>query len=286
MFRKYEDKRIYRNLKIDRCVSICSCIAILIILINFLILRFGLGFELNQISFMRNIEEDNILELFLFLISASFFRISNTLFLLKRQYPIKLQENSFNNDFTNTLTSIILMFAPLVISATLSLNCLILVSELHMPVYVSNGFLIQNCVLIKREWKTNPPPFVVREQLAAAEKQQEAEEQAQKLKYEQDIETSKKLLKQCGMQFFIDYYPQLKRLPIRDIILSDNYSSEREVRLPPAKKIVESGLTECALRYIIEKFGDVFSSEVIERAKAILHEIENEKTEVNQNENN
>ncbi len=106
------------------------------------------------------------------------------------------------------------------------------------------------------------------------------------IKYEQDIETSKKLLKQCGMQFFIDYYPQLKRLPIRDIILSDNYSSEREVRLPPAKKIVESGLTECALRYIIEKFGDVFSSEVIERAKAILHEIENEKTEVNQNENN
>lgn len=217
-------------------------------------------------------------------------------------------ESKRNNDFSCTLIYAILNLIPIAVFVVLLLAVIIaslagtlkniagginIVSShlggmllSHVFLVIASGFLIQNCVLIKREWKTNPPPFVVREQLAAAEKQRESEEQAQKLKYEQDIETSKKLLEQCGMQFFIDYYPQLKRLPIRDIILSDNYSSEREVRLPPAKKIVESGLTECALRYIIEKFGDVFSSEVIERAKAILHEIENEKTEVNQNENN
>lgn len=87
------------------------------------------------------------------------------------------------------------------------------------------------------------------------------------------------LLEECGMQFFLEYYPQLKRLPIRDITLSDHYAPERDVRLPPAKKIVDMGLTECAVHYIIETFGDVFSSEVIDRAQSILDEIKNEKGE-------
>ena len=82
------------------------------------------------------------------------------------------------------------------------------------------------------------------------------------------------------MQFFLEYYPQLKRLPIRDITLSDHYAPERDVRLPPAKKIVDMGLTECAVHYIIETFGDVFSSEIIERAQSILDEIKNEKGEI------
>ena len=82
------------------------------------------------------------------------------------------------------------------------------------------------------------------------------------------------------MQFFIEYYPQIKRLPIRDITVSDYYSSEREVRLTAAKKFVDSGLTECALCYIIETYSDILSSEVIDRAKFILNEIENEKGEI------
>ncbi len=81
------------------------------------------------------------------------------------------------------------------------------------------------------------------------------------------------------MQFFIEYYPQIKRLPIPDINVSDHYFPERQVRLSAAKKIVDAGLTECALHYIIETFGDVLSGEVIERAKSLLEEIENKKGE-------
>ncbi len=143
----------------------------------------------------------------------------------------------------------------------------------HIFLIISSGFLIQNCVLIKREWKTNPPPFLLKEQKRAAE-------QAQKQKAEQDIATCKALLEECGMQFFIEYYPQLKRLPISDINVSDHYFPERQVRLTAAKKIVDLGLTECALRYIIETFGDIFPEEIIERAKNLLNEIENKKGEI------
>ena len=215
----------------------------------------------------------------------------------KKQSKIKqwgekyFAESKRNNDFTNIRLCIIFTFMPVAVGILLLLSVIIAsmagtlgdisdgVSSVayhlgymilpHIFLIVSSGFLIQNCVLIKREWKTNPPPFLL-------EQQQEVQRQ----KTEQDIETCKTLHKQCGMQFFIEYYPQLKRLPIPDIDVSDHYFPEREVRLPAAKKIVDSGLTECALRYIIETYGDVLSSEVIERAKTLLDEIKNEKGEI------
>ena len=109
-----------------------------------------------------------------------------------------------------------------------------------------------------------------------ARKKLEAE-QARKQKNDEETATCKELLEQCGMQFFIKYYPQLKRLPIPDITVSDHYFPERQVRLTAAKKIVDSGLTECALHYIVETYGDVLSSEVIDRAKSILNEIRNKE---------
>ena len=111
-----------------------------------------------------------------------------------------------------------------------------------------------------------------------AQKKLEAKE-VQRQKAKQDTATCKELLEQCGMQFFIEYYPQLKRLPIPDITVSDHYFPERQVRLTAAKKIVDSGLTECALCYITETFGDIFSGELIDRAKSILNELENKKGE-------
>ena len=106
-----------------------------------------------------------------------------------------------------------------------------------------------------------------------ARKRREAEE-ARKQKAEQDTATCKTLLDECGMQFFIEYYPQLKRLPISDINVSDHYFPERQVRLTAAKKIVDLGLSECALHYIIENFGDIFPEEVIGQAKTLLNVIE------------
>ena len=105
------------------------------------------------------------------------------------------------------------------------------------------------------------------------------EEEAQKQKLEQDAATCKTLLEECGMQFFIEYYPQIKRLPLRDVTVSDRYLSEREVRLVAAKKIVDSELSEYAFHYIIDAYSDILPSDAIERAKSLLNEIENMKGE-------
>ena len=119
-----------------------------------------------------------------------------------------------------------------------------------------------------------------RKKLEAEQAKIKLEEQAKKQKIEQETATCKALLEECGMQFFIRYYPQLKRLPISNITVSDHYFPERQVRLTAAKKIVDLGLTECALRYIIETYSDIFSSEVIERAKSILDEIKTEDLQI------
>lgn len=204
------------------------------------------------------------------------------------------KESSRNNDVTHIKLYIIVNFIPVAVFVVMIFACFIALMAgtygtisdgvrmvsyhlggmllSHLFLIISNGFLIQNCVLIKREWKTNPPPFLLKAQ-------QKAEEQAQKQKIEQDTATCKTLLEECGMQFFIEYYPQIKRLPISDINVSDHYFPERQVRLTAAKKIVNSGLTGCALHYMIQTYGDVLSSEVIERAKSILNETENEKGE-------
>ena len=39
-------------------------------------------------------------------------------------------------------------------------------------------------------------------------------------------------------------------------------------------------MTECALHYIIETYGDILSEEVIEKAKTLLDKIENKKGEI------
>ena len=222
------------------------------------------------------------------------------------------KESSQNNDVTRIKIYIIVNFIPVAVFVVMIFACIIALMAgtyetisddvksvsyhlggmllSHLFLIISSGFLIQNCVLIKREWKTNPPPFLLEKQQQAAEERQKAEEErqkaeeeAQKQKQERDTATCKALLEECGMQFFIEYYPQIQRLPIRDVTVSDHYFPERQVRLSAAKKIVDSGLTECALHYITETFGDVFSSEIIEQAKTILNEIENKKGEQNEN---
>lgn len=281
MFRHYKDKRIYRNLKISLSTSIISFCVIFIILIYFLIARYGMGYELNQILFVRNIEEDNIALLFFSLLLFPFGVVLGTRNMLKIYYSI-FNEKKFNNDYANTLTEIIFSFMPLVLYIFLvAINpksnygaCLSLVSELHMPIYVACGFLIQNCVLIKREWKENPPDFVRKEQ--AEKEQQKAakiDEQKQK-KSEQDIQLYLALIEKCGIGFFIKYYRQISRLPLKDVNVTESYSSaEREERLLAAKKIINLGLSELALSEIIRAYNDILDKEVIDLAKELLAEI-------------
>lgn len=122
------------------------------------------------------------------------------------------------------------------------------------------------------------------ERLEAIKKENEIQkkhetEQLQRQKREQDAATCKALLEECGMQFFVEYYLQIKRLPIRDVTVSNNYLAERETRLTAAKKIFDSGLNKYALGYIIKSYGDILPSETIDQAQSILNEIENDKGE-------
>lgn len=223
-------------------------------------------------------------------------RKSQVPFASKEGWKEGYEESSQKNDVKRMMPLIIFTFVPVAVFARMFLAGLIAIMAgtygdisgginlvsyhlgsmllSHIFLIISSGFLIRNCVLIKREWKANR---LLEEQYQAAMELRKAKEEAQKQKKVQDIETSKMLLEECGMQFFIEYYPQLKRLPVRDVTVSDSYFDERQVRLTAAKQIIDRGLSEYALHYILENFSDIFSSEVIGSAKSILNQIENEK---------
>ena len=78
-------------------------------------------------------------------------------------------------------------------------------------------------------------------------------------------------------RFFIKYYRQAKRLPLRDVKVTENYSSaEREERLEAVRELIDSGQSEYALQRILEEYGDVLDDSEVQDAKALLAEIEKE----------
>ena len=127
--------------------------------------------------------------------------------------------------------------------------------------------MIWNIVLIKREWKKEPPKFLIY-------KLKEKEQKKTMKINDQNDKNYKSLIEKSGVKFFIKYYKQIKRLPLRDVAVSENYSSqEREERLLAAKKIIDLGLTEFALREIIAEYSDILDSAEIEQAKSLLSEL-------------
>lgn len=166
-----------------------------------------------------------------------------------------LFETKWNNDFVLVLLMIITphsfhialvivmlvcaIFWPLAIPHALAFFGDILPELL---VYIADAFLIHNCILIKREWKDNPPDFIKK-------KQDEKERNRREAMHNRNMYQYKSYIEQSGIKFFIKYYEQIKCLPLRDITVTENYSSEeREERLRAAKKIIDSNLTELALR--------------------------------------
>lgn len=137
-------------------------------------------------------------------------------------------------------------------------------------IWIAGLMLIDNCKLMKKEWDENPPAFVI------AEKERIAREN----KIEQDKECSTKakiLLEQCGMRFFVQYYEQIKLLPLRDITVEETYSpAEREERLTIAKQIIDKELTVYALRIIIDDYKTILDNTTITNAENILTKLTKE----------
>lgn len=145
----------------------------------------------------------------------------------------------------------------------------------HIFAYIAIGFLIACNIMMKKEWLENPPLYYVEEQIEKQRREQAEQEAArrreQREQQRQIHELSKNYIERCGMRFFIKYYRQIKRLPIRDVLIDENYSPiEKEDRLAAAKSIIDEGLTKYVVQYILKTCSDVLTEDEIAAAKSIL----------------
>ena len=127
---------------------------------------------------------------------------------------------------------------------------------------------------MKREWEANPPRLV---QETIKEKQAEQQMAIDKNNYDK----YKDLIEKSGIKFFIKYYKQIKRLPLRDVTVTENYSSaEREERLIAAKQIIDLNLVEFSLNEILKSYSDILDEEEVAQAKSLLLELQTSKKEI------
>ncbi|MCH5156829.1 MAG: hypothetical protein J1G02_03005 [Clostridiales bacterium] len=104
--------------------------------------------------------------------------------------------------------------------------------------------------------------------------EQERLRKQQEREYKKRLSQYKKLTERCGIKFFIKYYSQIKRLPLRDIVIEENYSvHEKEERLKAAKLIIKKRLTEFVVSQILIEYADVLGEDEVLTANKILHEL-------------
>ena len=293
MIRNYSNPRIYKNLIVVEILSIISLIISAIYVIYDLAIFFLTEKLGNSVYFyvfaiiiplsMPSLKEKEK--------RKKIHAIENDK--PRNEKPTK-KETRLYNDYSNTLVLILSSLTPYLFACSflfLGIFSDYMLSEslfwfrmcgtillFHIPVYVADGFLISNCVLIKREWKENPPAF----QIIRKEKILKAKKRKEKLKKEKELyqkkKTAKFLLENCGIKFFIKYYSEIKNLPLRDVEITENYSStEKEERLLSAKKLINFQLTEVALTEALSAYRNNLLNEEKERINAILLELQEEK---------
>lgn len=271
MIRNYKNPQIYRNFRIAYILSIIALVATCI---------FGISF-LMAIIFSPQ-ETVGYGEIFYFLLAPGI-PFQTLIFSLKSKNPQNLAERKTesrrNNDLYSLFSCIFLIYMPwifwvpiiLIASITGIFSFASMWSELvgrlfvsHLFLYIAGGFFIHNYILIKREWNENPPAFY------KAEIQKKANRQSQRT-YDKNTAICTELIEKCGAKFFIKYYPQIKKLPLRDVSVQENYSYEEKTeRLIAAKKIVEMQLTEFDLRQILDKYSGFLNETEINSAKEII----------------
>lgn len=265
MIRQYKNKKIEKNLKITNILFVISiCLSVLTVIV-YLITRY-------VTKTAKAYDNDGY-----FYITALGTPLALMLF---QDYG---RETKRHNDFSNSLGKIIvvhievmyLIFVSLILGIIGAFEseqtfnyfayyfgyCFIA----HSFSYVASYILIYNCVLIKREWKENPPHFAKKEY-------EEREQRHNETNY-------KALIEKCGIKFFIKYYKQIKRLPLRDVEVSENYSpTEREERLLAAKKIIDLNLVEFTLTEVIKSYSDILDETELSQAKLLLNELQANKS--------
>lgn len=292
MLREYSNDKIYKNLKIAKILYAISCVLSIMFLL-FLTTTVKIRYPNLEVNYYQV-----VYYIFLPLIPISAFIVVRRA--LKdpdkssedsgKQSILKefQKESKLNNDFANLLALIIYTFLPYIFliiynpfaiwsyggSVAIYANIIGRMLPSHIFLYIGNIFLIINCVLIKREWKADPPEFY---RLKLQKKKKESEEKkklAEEKINSQNLEQSKQLIIKCGFKFFIKYYKQISRLPLRDVNIEEDYGyAEREERITAAKKIIDSNLSELTLNEILKAYGDVLSESEKEQIDLLISEL-------------
>jgi len=143
-------------------------------------------------------------------------------------------------------------------------------------IYIADIFLGKTCTLIREEWKSAPPKFILEEKEAKAAREKEIEREKQELIERDNNKMYENLIQQCGVRFFIKYYEQIERLPLRDVLITEDYPYfEKEERLQAAREIIDKNLQVLAFENILQSYSAMLDSAEIEKAKAILQYLKN-----------
>lgn len=270
MIRNYKNNKIYENLNITAKLSALALIVSIVSICVYLINK-SMG------NVAEAIERQGYMFYFFFVATPlGIFIFSIKHRNQKNQMKKCLtKETHLNNDLATLLTAIIFSFSPLIILFIYLLfgsmelvyswvYCLGYMLFSHIFVYISNIFLINCYILVKREWKENSPAFKA--------KAKNIKQQYQKTKeFNRNYKIYAKLIQQCGAKFFIKYYLQISNLPLSDVVIQENYSfEEKKERLSAAKKIIDLNLTEFVVKQILKSYSDIFTESEKITAENIL----------------
>lgn len=281
MIKRYTNEKIYKNFKVAK------------ILTGIALVLFTLLFVNDVICIVLDIKKFNYILVIQYLIMLG--PILSVYIMSGKMWFGYGYQSRLNNDILNLKSVVIISFLPwyfvlynLVVDliweiffdrglylsfvfAKIMGSCL----PQHIFVYIADIFLVKNCKLIKAEWEENPPLFLREGKKFQAMVEEEKARKEIERKEKQDLKKCEACIEKCGVRFFIKYYRQILNLPLRDVEVSENYTSEeKEERLNAAKKLVNLNLSKMALTEIIKKYSDSLKAEEVEQAKALLKEME------------
>lgn len=282
MIRNYENQKIYKNFRI---ATVLSAIALFMAVVTIFLYLSGDGSE--QIE--RNREYFYIFLIYIpvvsFFTSLNGSKKSKASLAMKKKFAFR--ETEWNNDLSNILAIVVMSFAPYILLIFKLILYILLVPSLnssldyaycagymflsHIFVYIADGFFIYSYILIKREWDKNPPEFKKAEKLRKEIMRAEEEKLRAKEEYNKNLITYEKLIQRCGVKFFIKYYVQIKRLPLKDVNITENYPyEEKKERLTTVKKIIDSHLTEFTVKQILKDYEEILTENEKTEAENIL----------------
>ena len=285
MLRQYNNKKIYKNLKIAKVLAI----------INLTLLAFLLVFDLldlflwNKTPSWGNLPTSTRIDWLAILVAVYFTPVTFLEWISQVIRKNSQPETKDNNDVFNIKRTISFTFYSCICCGLLSVFAGGIWKAIYfvccwlgyafgsnLLIYIADIFLGITCKLIREEWEADPPRFILEEKAAKEERKREIEREKQELLEQKNNEIYENLIQQCGVRFFIKYYEQIESLPLRDVrILEDYPYEEKEERLQAAREIIDKNLQVLAFENILQSYSAMLDSAEIEKAKAILQYLKN-----------